>query len=129
MLRRERRLSFRDFDRVYRNSRAICGDFVCLRALRREGKPEFLRLACVVGKKLARRACRRNRLRRRLYAAAAEALADERGLDLIIIAKRQPRNGEFVALREDISGTFARLKEKIARAGDSADGGKRRLGL
>jgi ribonuclease P protein component len=78
---------------------------------RKDGAPPGLRLGLTASRKTGN-AVKRNRIRRRLRAAAAEALADQtqRPCDIVIVARPEVLVADFRTLVADLSIAIDRAK-------------------
>ena len=102
MFPRAHRLPRTAFAAAWRRSRTTCGTFVCVR---QAPSPDgVLRVSCVAPRKVARRAVLRNRIRRRLYAAArATGLLTAPARHIIIVARTAAvATAPFPALCDDL---------------------------
>jgi len=105
--RRHRLSKGPEFDTVYEKGTAIGGPLVVLRHTP-SGMP-VTRWGFAVGKRLSKRAVRRNRVKRRLK-AAAETFPVRSGVDIVVTA----RNGAVEASFHDLQVALGRA---LGRAG------------
>jgi ribonuclease P protein component len=84
---------------------------------RKGGEPVSLRLGLTASRKTGN-AVKRNRIRRRLRAAAAQALADQadRRCDVVIVARPEVLRAEFHALVADLSIAIDRARPQKPHA-------------
>lgn len=105
-MNRSGRLRRAEIDRVFREGIAASGPFFVVRAA-----PNTLgrtRWAFAVGRKALAKATDRNRLRRRLRAAAAEAGVDA-SADVVVVARREA----LLAPYTEVVGEIQRLCMKL----------------
>ncbi|MES2728842.1 MAG: ribonuclease P protein component [Pseudomonadota bacterium] len=77
----------------------------------RETTDAKVRYGLTVTKRTAKRAVDRNRIKRRLRAASAEALQGMAGLDIVIMARLPVLNCTYPALVKDIKWCLKRLNQ------------------
>ena len=107
MDRRHRLSKGSEFDTVYEKGTAVGGPLVVLRHIPSDGP--VARWGFAVGKRLSKRAVRRNRVKRRLK-AAAETFPVRSGVDIVVTA----RNGAVEASFHDLRVALGRV---LGRAG------------
>jgi len=105
--RRHRLSKGSEFDTVYEKGTAVGGPLVVLRHIPSDGP--VARWGFAVGKRLSKRAVRRNRVKRRLK-AAAETYPVRSGVDIVVTA----RNGAVEASFHDLRVALGRV---LGRAG------------
>lgn len=105
-LGRARRLrKGREFDTVFREGTAVGGPFVVVRY--RPNGLEVTRWGFAVGKKLARQAARRNRLRRQLR-ECARSLAVRPGSDIVVTARARGVEASYAELCRALAAALGR---------------------
>jgi ribonuclease P protein component len=74
------------------------------------------RMGLTVSKKVSALAVERNRIKRRLRAAASEVLAAraQEGADYVLIGRKATLDVDFAALKRDLSWCLKRLHHKLA---------------
>lgn len=108
------------FELVFREGSVTGGPLLAFR-YRQNNKSET-RWGFAVGKKLDRRATRRNRLRRKLRTLAAEAEASgavPRGLDIVVLARNGAMDAAYADLRDRFRRLATRLPASEPAAGDT----------
>lgn len=106
-MRRDERLPRGPFDRAFKKGIVIHGPFLVVRAL--QTGAGRARWGFAVGKRLEKRAVRRNQVRRRLR-SAAEGLGAADGWHLVVVA-RQPSLGATVPeLRAQLQRALRRVR-------------------
>lgn len=101
-----------EFDRVYSEGTVVGGPFFVVRHLANDGRAA--RWGFAVGKRLAKKAVVRNRLRRRMREAARK-LDVRNGSDIVVTARAK-------ALDAPYGGIAAALEKHLRRAGLLEDG-------
>jgi len=100
----------REFDRVYAEGTVIGGPLFVVRGKRSGGSGT--RWGFAVGKKLAPKAVVRNRVRRRLR-AAARAVDAPRGMDVVLTARPKVLDAPFQLLQGELRRSLAKLSEAL----------------
>jgi ribonuclease P protein component len=99
------------FERVYREGSAVAGPFFVFRYVANDG--EGHRWAFAVGKKLEKRAVRRNRARRRMR-TALEAVGMANSVDLVVTARGPAMTATFPALCGAMAQMVKRTKLPVS---------------
>ncbi len=111
MLPKQQRLT-RSFSTVFQKGAKLHTPFFVVRAV--PAYDEIPRLAVVVSKKTAKTAVKRNRIRRRLIAAAEAArfpINPLVPLRIVLIGFADAHDADFNALTEEMQKAFARLEQ------------------
>jgi putative membrane protein insertion efficiency factor/ribonuclease P protein component len=124
MLPRNQRLTTTQFDRAFANSQQVRHPLVALRAHFRGDGEETIRAAFVVPKKQAKKASRRNLIRRRLRERyrlhPAQSLLGLQGCDLIFMATPQTADASTAELDAALEEVMRRAAKKNRAAGDGS---------
>ena len=103
MLPKQNRLKKqKDFERVFKSGKSAKGKYFFLKAL--PSSKESVRIGFVVSKKVAKQAVLRNKIKRRLRAAAKERLSKTtKGYDVIIVAFPAIKSASYQEVKKDIA--------------------------
>jgi ribonuclease P protein component len=104
--RRRRLRRGREFDTAFADGSVTGGPLVAVRCRRNEAG--VTRWGFAVGKRLAKNAVDRNRLRRRLR-EAARALDVAEGYDMVVVARAGSLEASFAVLRQALEGRLRRV--------------------
>ncbi len=90
----------RQFDEVFRCSKRSTDQWVSV--LARGNGSELARLGLAISKKCARKAVERNRIKRTIRESFRHNIGRLRGLDLVIIGRKKPKNDELGLLSSSL---------------------------
>ena len=95
----------RDFERIFRNGKAVSGQFLVLKTAP-NGK-DFSRFGFVVSQKISKKATIRNKIKRRLREAVRMLLAKVKsGFDVVFFTRKGIEEKGFLEIKESLEELF-----------------------